>query len=99
MAKGSEPAPEIPDTSALTNADLAKVNKLKQAYEAGGQEALSEALENLADDPAQAIRIYSAYFPEMMREAIKDVMAEKGMTRQDLDELMGTHERKAPKKQ
>jgi hypothetical protein len=84
MAKPQEPAQEITDTSKLTDADWAKVNKLKEAYETGGQKALSEALEQLAEHPAQAIRIYGAYFPEMVREAINDLMAEKGMTAKDV---------------
>jgi hypothetical protein len=35
---------EVVDPSDLTDADWAEINKLKKAYEIGGQKALSKAL-------------------------------------------------------
>ena len=75
----------IADTSSLTDSDWAEINKLKRAYDEGGERALSKALEKL--DPLHAFRVMAAFFPERMREAIKDVIAEHGMTKEDFREL------------
>jgi hypothetical protein len=68
----------IVDTSLLTDADWAEINKLRRAHDEGGQRALSKALTELIDvDPVRATRVIGAFFPKMVRETIKDVMAEK----------------------
>jgi hypothetical protein len=36
----------------------------------------------------RATRVIGAFFPEMVRETIKDVMAEKGITIEDIHELL-----------
>jgi hypothetical protein len=82
------PLDDIKDPSELTDADWAEINKLRAAYETGGQEALSAALDELAHDPVRSIRVLAAFFPEMVRESIKDEMAEKGVTEDDIRELI-----------
>jgi hypothetical protein len=86
----------IADTTGLTDADWAEINKLKRAYETGGQSALSKAFQELDKDPVRAIRVIGAFFPEMVREAIKDAMAENGITIEDIREMLMKTER--PKK-
>jgi hypothetical protein len=77
----------VVDTAALTDADWAAVNRANRAYEAGGIEAFWDELENL-DDPVQAITVASAFFPDLIREIIKDHMAEHGLTIDDLREIL-----------
>jgi hypothetical protein len=73
----------------LIDADWSEINKLRQAFEAGGEEALDRALDKLAhNDPVRHFVIISAMFPEMAREALKDQMAEAGITLDDLRELV-----------
>jgi hypothetical protein len=79
---------EIVDSSHLTDADWAEINKLKKACETGGKKALSAAIEQLAADPIRYMNVMAAFFPDMIREAIKDSMAESGMTEDDLRELI-----------
>jgi hypothetical protein len=77
----------VVDTSKLTDADWAELNKMKRAYDEGGERALSKALEELQKDVGRAYRIMAAFFPERMREALKDFMAERGITEEDLRDL------------
>jgi hypothetical protein len=42
----------------------------------------------MESDPIRCSRIIGAFFPDMMREAIKDQMAEVGMTEEDLREMV-----------
>lgn len=79
---------EIADTSGLTDRDWAEINKLKQAWEAGGQRALNKAVDNLAADPIRYMTIIGAFFPQMVTDAIKDEMAEKGVTVEEVRALM-----------
>jgi hypothetical protein len=79
---------EIVDSSHLTDADWAEINKLKKACETGGKKALSAAIEQLTTDPIRYMNVMAAFFPDMIREAIKDSMAESGMTEDDLRELI-----------
>ena len=39
-------------------------------------------------DPIRYLHVLSAFFPEIVREAIKDTMAEMGVTAEDLRELL-----------
>jgi hypothetical protein len=68
----------IADPSSLTDADWAEIDRLKRAYEVGGHKAFNEALKKL-DDPVLGIRVIGAFYPAMVREAIKDAMAEHGV--------------------
>jgi SOS response regulatory protein OraA/RecX len=85
----------IADTSLLTDSDWAEINKLKRAHDEGGSRALSKALEELKKDPVRIFRIMTAFYPEKMREAAKDVIAELGMTEEDFRELSQSLTRKA----
>jgi hypothetical protein len=80
---------EVVDTSGLTDADWAEINNLKSAYEAGGQAALAEAMATLSEaDPVRATRVVAAFFPDLVRETVRDLMAEKGITVEDLREML-----------
>jgi len=78
----------------LTDSDWAEINRLKRAYDEGGSKALSKALEELKKDPVRTFRIMTAFYPEKMREAAKDVIAELGMTEEDFRELSQSLTRK-----
>jgi len=79
---------EIQDTSGLTDADWAEINKLRNAYKSEAAKALSKAMKQLAKDPIAYVRVIGAFFPDMVRQQIRDVMAEQGMTKEDLRELI-----------
>jgi hypothetical protein len=78
---------EIADASLLTDADWAEINKLRRAYEINGSEGLSKALKKLANDHIRYGIVMGAFFPDMIRNAIKDHMAEMGVTEDDLKEM------------
>ena len=78
----------IEDTSDLRDADWIEINKLRDAYKTGGQQALKEAWRKLKDDPVSMMRVYGAFFPEKLRNTIKDVMAAEGVTFEDLKEMI-----------
>ena len=84
MSKSDEPS----DISGLTDADWAEINKLKRAYEMGGDEALSAAFQELMKDPVRCTRVIGAYFPEEIRKVLKDALAEAGATVEDLRDLL-----------
>ena len=77
----------IVDPSGLTDADWKAINKLRTEYERGGSEALDRALKELSADPVCYVRVMGAFFPHQIRETIKDQMAEKGITEEDLREM------------
>jgi hypothetical protein len=84
-----EKAPEPVDTSHLTDADWAEISRLRRTWETGGTKAMLKAMKDLAEaDPIRYIHVVAAYFPETVRETIKDAMAEKGMTDDDLRKLI-----------
>jgi hypothetical protein len=90
---------EVVDTSGLTDADWAEINRLKGLYETGGRKALSKALAELGEsDPVRSIRVLSAFFPETVRDALTDSMAEQGLMAEDLRELIRKHESSARKR-
>jgi hypothetical protein len=92
MAK--RPPLEIADTSSLTDADWAEINKLQRAYQRGDK-AFSKALDELAKtDPIRLATVMSAFFPENVTAMIKDQMAAEGITDDDLKELIHRLERK-----
>jgi hypothetical protein len=63
------------------------VNRVNRAYEDGGIEAFWDELEKL-DDVVRALTVASAFFPDLIREVIKDQMAEHGVTVEDLREIL-----------
>ena len=79
----------------MTDADWATINELHRAYERKGAKGFGIAIEKLASDPIRYVRIMGAFFPDMIREAIRDSMAERGITPEDLEELIRKHERPA----
>ena len=84
---------EVVDASGLTTADWAEINRLKELYETGGRNALSKALAELGEsDPVRSIRVLSAFFPETARDALRDSMAEEGITTEELRELIRRYE-------
>lgn len=76
----------IKDTSDLTDADWAEINKLRSIWETDGAKALTKAFDDL--DPIRSFRIMAAFFPEMVYNTMKDYMAEKGITEDDLKEMI-----------
>jgi hypothetical protein len=80
--------PKIVDTEGLSDADWAEINKLLRAYEAGGSESFWEALNELSDkDPVRYIAVAGAFFPDVIHRIIRDEMAERGMTKEDVQDL------------
>jgi hypothetical protein len=79
---------EVADPSGLTDADWAEINRLRRVHERGGQRAFSMAMKKLAEDPIRYMRVVGALFPDKVREAVKDAMAELGMTDEDLREFL-----------
>jgi hypothetical protein len=75
---------QIADPSALTDADWVEINKLRLAFETGSQEALQRAYRELGRDPVQYIRVMSAIYPNEVRASIKEAMAKRGLTKQDI---------------
>jgi len=89
MTRKPDDALEVVDSFHLTDADWAEINKLKRAYETGGMKALSMAMDELAaGDPIIALHVLGAFFPEKIRESIRDQMAEMGITAEDLREII-----------
>jgi hypothetical protein len=78
----------IEDTSSLTDADWAEINKLVRAYNSGGEKSLERALGGLLKGkPVRYARVYGAFFPNRLREALKDEMAVRGITEEDLQDF------------
>ena len=88
MAKQPEkfPLPMV-DTSDLTDADRAEISKLRNGWVAGGHKGLQRAISELFKTPIIGTRIMAAFYPEMVKEVIEDEVA-KGMTKEDLEELI-----------
>ncbi len=95
MTVADEPF-EVADSSGLTDADWAEINRLRRIYARDGKAALSNALAELATDPIRYMHIMGAIFPDMVREIISDGMAEIGITEKDLRELIRKLESPAP---
>ena len=74
----------IVDTSWLTDADWAVINRLRRVHETEGQKAVRKALRAL--EPESYLRVVAAFFPDKVR-GLKDEMAEKGITEQDLRQM------------
>ena len=80
----SEDRFQMENPSGLTDADWAE---LKKAYDDGGQRGLNEAMENLAKHPLRYATVIGALYPNMLREALRDSMAEQGITDEDLRKM------------
>jgi hypothetical protein len=59
------------------------------ACAAGGFEVFWDEIDKLGD-PVRQIKVAGAFFPDLIREALKDEMAEQGITQDDLKELLGS---------
>jgi hypothetical protein len=60
---------QLEDSSGLTDADWAEINRLKRVYESGGADALDTAFSNLTEiDPIRATVVLEAFLnPETWR--------------------------------
>lgn len=83
---------EVADPSRLTDHDWAEINKLRKAYQEGGKQALHEAYNELGKNPVRYLRVVSAFYPREVRESIRDAMAKRGMTVEDVLELIRKRE-------
>jgi len=92
VAKGFEL--KVVDASCLTDADWTGINKVMRACEVGGFEVFWDEIDKLGD-PARQIKVAGAFFPDLIREALKDELAEHGITHEDLKELLRSLERSA----
>jgi hypothetical protein len=78
---------EVVDSSDLKDADWAEINKLRRAYEHRAK-SFDTALRKLSADPIRYAVVVAAFFPDMVREKIRDQLAEAGMTEDDVKELI-----------
>jgi len=79
---------EVVDSSGLTDADWAEINRLQRVYKEGGKEALNEAMAALAKDPIGFIRVVGAFFPDMIKKMIHDALDQEGISEEDLRETL-----------
>jgi hypothetical protein len=80
---------ELIDESGLTESDWAEIEKLKRAYESGGEKGLAKAVDKLeAKDIIQFITVVGAFYPDRVKEIIKDEMAEGRLASDDLRKLL-----------
>ena len=87
MAK-SRPVLEVVNPSGLTEVDWSAVNKVRRAYERGGWDAFWSEFETFGDDLMLQIMVLRTLFPDVMRQAIKDELAEAGFTLGELPGLL-----------
>jgi hypothetical protein len=83
---------EVVNSSGLTDADWIGINKVRRAYERGGWDAFWSELETLGDDFILKITVVGAFFPDAIREAIEDELAESGLALEDLREFLKKNE-------
>lgn len=80
---------DVIDSSGLTDADWAEINKLQKLHVEQGVEALNAGLADLMGrDVVCYAHVIGAFFPNEFREAIKDEMANAGMDENDLRALI-----------
>jgi hypothetical protein len=78
----------IKDTSGLTDADWAVINKLMRAHRDGGKKALQREMKTLIEqDMVRYVTIMHAFFPRRTSEMIRDVAAEHGVTEEEAREM------------
>ena len=87
MAK-KKPVLEVVNSSGLTDADWIGINKVRRAYERGGWDGFWSEFETLGDDLILQITVAGAFFPDAIREAIEDELAESGLALEDLREFV-----------
>ena len=87
---GRQATLEVVDATDLTDdAHWAAIDRVKRAYEAAGIDGFCDELERLSkDDVVFQIAIASAFFPAQIRAALMDVMADHGLTMEDLREIL-----------
>src|SRR5262245_37526085 len=78
---------KVVDPSGLTDADWLTVERMSRAYEAGGLDAFWDELEKLQDAVLE-IRLAAAFFPEVILELLIAHMEERGLTVEDLREVV-----------
>lgn len=84
---------KLANSSGLTDADWAEINRLKRAFLKGGVRGLSTAMTELEkSDPGRALAVWAAFFPHEVREIVLDDMAARGLTEEDLVDLIRKHE-------
>jgi len=84
---------EVLDASGLRDADWPDIKSLQQLNQSSGRDAVSKALGELgASNPVRSIRILHAFFPDTVRAAIKDSLAEEGITEEELRTLIQKHD-------
>jgi len=83
-----QPPFDVVDPCGLTDADWVEINTLRRAYDAGGQKALTSAYRELGKDPVRYIRVMNAIYPAEVLAAIKDAVAKRGLTEQDIMEAV-----------
>jgi hypothetical protein len=66
----------VVDTSGLTDADWAVIDRVNRACELGGAAAFWDELEKL-DNVSLQLRVVGAFFPELIREVIEEEMTEQ----------------------
>ena len=77
------------DTSRFTDADWAALAKLRDAHERGGAEAVETAMKEIEEaDLVTYVRIIGAYFPDQLREVLRAAMFDRGLTAEELRELI-----------
>src|SRR5262245_18571720 len=86
---------KVVDTSDLDDGDWAVINRLKGTYETDGQEAFCAEIQKLYDDPVRHVKALCAFFPTEMTEALKDGLAEAGITPDEAREMLRKANRKA----
>jgi hypothetical protein len=91
-ANMAKKALEVVNSSGLTDADWIEINKVRRAYERGGWDAFWSELETLGDDLIVKIKVVGAFFPDAIREAIEDELAESGLALEDLREFLKKNE-------
>jgi hypothetical protein len=83
-----QPPFDVIDPCGLTDGDWAEINKLRRAYNAGGQKALTRAYRELGKDPVRYIRVMKAIYPAEVLAALRDAVAKRGLTEQDIREAV-----------
>jgi hypothetical protein len=78
----------IEDTSHLTDADWAVINKLVRAHRNGDIRALEREMKALAgQDMVRYVTIMHAFSPRRTSEMIRDLAAELGVTEEEAREM------------
>lgn len=84
---------QVVDTANLTDEDWAEINRLGDCHDDGGMPAVSKAVHELSETaPVRYFRIMAAFFPDNVRNALLDEMANAGLTEADLREWISQDE-------